>query len=98
MELNNIDQMYDGRDNSDRQVMENYEDDYEYDDDNTLNMGYNRGPLGTRSRGVLPPQEVFKNIIFDSRGNSMKVLKADQPRCLTLGDQEQQSQLQEEST
>ena len=25
-----------------------------------------RGPLGSRSRGVLPPQEVFKNIVFDN--------------------------------
>lgn len=78
MELNNIDQIYDAHDNSDRQVMENYEDnDYDDDFDNTLNMGYNRGPHGTRSRGVLPPQEVFKNIVFDSRGNSMKVSMAE---------------------
>lgn len=40
-------------------------------DGSALKLDGHRGPIAPRSRGVLPPQEVFKNIVFDDseKGN-----------------------------
>ena len=49
-------------------------------------MDFGRGPAG-RARGVLPPQEVFKNIVFDE--NKKDFLRNSSPN-------RQQSQLPNE--
>jgi hypothetical protein len=58
---------------ADRSILDADEDESDHDD-----CSLNVGPLGTRSRGKLPPQEVFKHITFSDKPADQAQLKHNQ--------------------